>query len=44
VVAVHEGAVDRARETLKPEIPLAAPDGTPIRDELELEMRSEPPP
>jgi ribosomal protein S18 acetylase RimI-like enzyme len=39
VVAVHEGAVDRARETLKPEIPRTAPDGTPIRDEIELERR-----
>lgn len=39
VVAVHAGAVDRARETLKPEIPRTAPDGTPIRDEIELERR-----
>lgn len=39
VVAVHRGAVDRARETLKPEIPLTAADGTPIRDEIELERR-----
>lgn len=39
VVAVHEGAVDRARETLKPEIPRTAPDGTPIQDEIELERR-----
>lgn len=38
VVAVHEGAVDRSRATLKPEIPRAAPDGTPIRDEIELEL------
>jgi O-antigen/teichoic acid export membrane protein/GNAT superfamily N-acetyltransferase len=37
VVAVHEGAVDRARRSLKPEIPRSAPDGTPIRDEIELE-------
>ena len=40
IVAVHAGAVDRARETLKPEIPLTAPDGTPIRDEIELERHS----
>ena len=38
VVAVHEGAVDQSRATLKPEIPPAAPDGIPIRDEIELEL------
>ena len=32
------GAVDRARETLKPEIPLAGLDDVPIRDEIELRM------
>jgi ribosomal protein S18 acetylase RimI-like enzyme len=37
LVAVHEGAVARSRE-LKPEIPLVAADGTPIRDELEYEL------
>jgi ribosomal protein S18 acetylase RimI-like enzyme len=37
LVAVHEGAVARSRE-LKPEIPLLADDGTPIRDELEYEL------
>jgi ribosomal protein S18 acetylase RimI-like enzyme len=37
LVAVHEGALIRSRE-LKPEIPLVATDGTPIRDELEYEL------
>jgi ribosomal protein S18 acetylase RimI-like enzyme len=37
LVAVHEGALVRSRE-LKPEIPLVAADGTPIRDELEYEL------
>jgi ribosomal protein S18 acetylase RimI-like enzyme len=36
LVAVHPGAVDRAR-ALKPSIPVASPDGIPCRDELELE-------
>jgi ribosomal protein S18 acetylase RimI-like enzyme len=36
-VAVREGAVDRARETLKREIPTHNPDnGLPIRDEIEF--------
>jgi ribosomal protein S18 acetylase RimI-like enzyme len=39
LVAVHQGAVERSR-WLKPEIPLASDDGTPIRDELEYEFRS----
>lgn len=39
LVAVHRGAVDRARETLKPEIPRVGNDGIPIRDEIELEYR-----
>jgi ribosomal protein S18 acetylase RimI-like enzyme len=39
VVAVREGAVDRLRETLKPEIPTHNPDnGLPISDEIELSM------
>lgn len=38
IVAVHSGAVDRARQ-LKPEIPLLGNDGIPLRDEIELEMR-----
>ena len=37
VVEVREGAVDRSRETLKPEIPTHNPDnGLPISDEIEL--------
>jgi len=39
LVAVHRGAVDRARETLKPEIPRVGNDGIPLRDEIELEYR-----
>lgn len=38
LVAVHAGAVDRARE-LKPEIPPTDDRGIPIRDELEFERR-----
>ena len=36
-VAIHKGAVREARK-LKPEIPEAALDGTPIEDELEFEF------
>jgi len=36
VIAVHRGAVDRAR-AIKPSIPEVSADGTPIRDEIELE-------
>jgi GNAT superfamily N-acetyltransferase len=36
-VAVHRGAVDRSRVTLKPEIPAAGAYGIPLRDEIELE-------
>jgi len=39
VVAVHEGAVDRARANLKPEIPLEGRDGVEIHDEVELELQ-----
>jgi ribosomal protein S18 acetylase RimI-like enzyme len=39
LVAVREGEVDRSR-ALKPEIPEFSDDGTPIRDELEYELRS----
>ena len=35
---VRPGAVDRSRETLKPEIPRSGAHGIPLRDELELEM------
>lgn len=38
LVRVHESAVARSRE-LKPEIPEVADVGTPIRDELEYEIR-----
>ncbi|MGD0069697.1 MAG: GNAT family N-acetyltransferase [Streptosporangiaceae bacterium] len=37
LVAVHRGAVDRSRVTLKPEIPTAGAYGIPLRDEIELE-------
>lgn len=37
-VAVHKGAADEARK-LKPEIPERSPDGVPIEDELEYELR-----
>jgi GNAT superfamily N-acetyltransferase len=35
--ALRAGAVDEARATLKPEIPLTGREGLPLRDELELE-------
>jgi ribosomal protein S18 acetylase RimI-like enzyme len=38
LVALRPGAVDGAR-AIKPEIPLRAANGIPIRDELELEIR-----
>lgn len=34
--ALRPGAVDLARETLKPQIPVLAANGLPIRDEIEL--------
>ncbi len=37
LVALHPGAIDLARRTLKPEIPLLGENGIPIRDEIELE-------
>ena len=39
VIAVHAGAVDKARRTLKPEIPQVGDHGIPTRDEIELEQR-----
>lgn len=36
--AVRIGAVNRSRQTLKPQIPLLSNDDIPIRDELELEL------
>lgn len=38
LVAIHRGAMDRMRE-IEPEIPTVAPNGIPIRDEIELELR-----
>jgi GNAT superfamily N-acetyltransferase len=37
LAALHAGAVDRSRESLKPEIPAIGEHGIPIRDELEVE-------
>jgi ribosomal protein S18 acetylase RimI-like enzyme len=39
LVELRPGAVDAAREVLKPEIPRAGAYGVPLRDELVLEMR-----
>ncbi len=41
VVEVRRDAVAEARRR-KPEIPVLAPDGTPIEDEIELELELEP--
>jgi ribosomal protein S18 acetylase RimI-like enzyme len=38
VVKVHTGAVDRARATIKPSIPLVGDNGIEIHDEIELAM------
>ena len=38
LVCVRPGAVTKARQLLKPEIPLVGNHGIPIRDELELEL------
>jgi RimJ/RimL family protein N-acetyltransferase len=40
LVAVHEGAVDRAR-VAKPDIPLLGDGGVEIHDELAYELRPE---
>lgn len=40
--ALRPGAVDRAREQLKPRISELGAFGIPLRDELELELRLEP--
>lgn len=37
LAALHAGAVDRSRDSLKPEIPTTGEHGIPIRDELELD-------
>ena len=39
LVAVHRGAVDRSRASLKPEIPPVGAYGIPLRDEIELERQ-----
>ena len=39
LVAVHRNALEESRK-LKPQIPLTGNDGIPIRDEIELELRS----
>jgi ribosomal protein S18 acetylase RimI-like enzyme len=36
--ALRRGAVDRSRETLKPEIPEVGSYGIPVHDELDLEL------
>lgn len=38
LVTRHAGAVDRARRTLKPTIPVVGANGVPIRDELEFRL------
>jgi ribosomal protein S18 acetylase RimI-like enzyme len=38
LAALHGGAIDEARRTIKPEIPATGADGIPIRDEIELEL------
>jgi ribosomal protein S18 acetylase RimI-like enzyme len=38
LVALRPGAVEQARATLKPQIPLLGRDHIPIRDEIELEL------
>jgi ribosomal protein S18 acetylase RimI-like enzyme len=38
LVAVHRDAVTRARETVKPELPLVGFHEIPLRDEIELEL------
>jgi ribosomal protein S18 acetylase RimI-like enzyme len=38
LVAVHRDAVTRARETIKPELPLVGFHDIPLRDEIELEL------
>jgi ribosomal protein S18 acetylase RimI-like enzyme len=43
LVALHAGAVDAARASIKPEIPELGDDDIPIRDELEFELRLDEP-
>jgi GNAT superfamily N-acetyltransferase len=42
LAALHAGAVDRSRATLKPSIPEIGEHGIPIRDELVLEQTLSP--
>lgn len=42
LVAVHRDALSHSRQ-LKPSIPLVGNHGIPLRDEIELELRLEPP-
>jgi ribosomal protein S18 acetylase RimI-like enzyme len=39
MAALRPGAVDAARRSIKPGIPIVGDDGIPIRDEIELERR-----
>lgn len=41
LAAVYRGAVDDARRRLKPEIPSTGQHGIPMRDEIELESRTD---
>jgi GNAT superfamily N-acetyltransferase len=38
LIAIHPGAVDQIRESVKPEIPLVGSFGIPMRDEIQLEL------
>ena len=38
LTAIHPGAVNKARESVKPEIPLVGSFGIPMRDEIQLEL------
>ena len=38
LIAVHRDAVARARDTVKPELPLVGFHDIPLRDEIELEL------
>ena len=38
ITAAYPGAVDRTRETLKPNIPAIGANGIPLRDEIELDL------
>jgi len=38
LIALHAGAIDEIRRTIKPSIPLVSGNGIRVRDELELEL------